>query len=113
MDDELLIGPRTDTPHALSSWILAPGFFPSHGIGAMGTTLRRVILRAVGFEHVHEDEHEDDFEPASEALQPRGREVQFGQGAILRYSSTPTLWGGFDFADRCQSWVSVPKGQQD
>ena len=21
--------------------------------------------------------------------------------------------GGFDFADRCQSWVSVPKGQQD
>ena len=69
VDDESLIGPRTDTPHAdtphpTSSWILAPGSFPSHGTGAMGTTLRRVILRAVGFEH--EDQDEDDFEPPSE-----------------------------------------------
>jgi hypothetical protein len=21
------------------------------------------------------------------------------------------VWGGFDFADRCQSWVSVPKAR--
>jgi hypothetical protein len=30
-------------------------------------------------------------EPLCERNQPRGREMQFGQVAILRYSSTPTL----------------------
>jgi len=55
VDGESVIGPRTDTPYPPGSWILAPDSFPSHGIGAMGTTLRRVILCAVRFEH--EGEH--------------------------------------------------------
>ena len=43
------------------------------------------FLQATTFEHEHERE------APGERLQPRGREVQFGQDAILRYSSTPTL----------------------
>jgi hypothetical protein len=38
------------------------------------------------------------------------RRVQFAAGAILQHYATPP-WGGFDFADRCQSWVSVPKAR--
>jgi hypothetical protein len=32
---------------------------------------------------------------------------------VLVLESGHAEWGGFEFADRCQSWISVPKGQQD
>ena len=88
---------------------------------ALATSIQHSALRVAGFENEDDDddslpdeacgpiitpsksrprkrgalpkigERSRENEAPGERLQPRGGEVQFGQGAILRYSSTPTL----------------------